>query len=33
MQAEKISEFQKEKGLLAERYTNLVKELRGEPTG
>lgn len=31
MKAEKISEFQKEKGLLAERYANLVKELKGEP--
>jgi division protein CdvB (Snf7/Vps24/ESCRT-III family) len=31
MKAEKISEFQKEKGLLAERYATLVKELRGEP--
>ncbi len=31
MKAEKISEFQKDKGLLAERYATLVKELRGEP--
>ncbi len=31
MQAEKIGEFQKEKGVLADRYVALVKELRGEP--
>jgi hypothetical protein len=31
MKAEKISELQKDKGLLAERYATLVKELRGEP--
>jgi hypothetical protein len=31
MKADKIGEFQKEKGLLAERYASLVKELRGEP--
>jgi hypothetical protein len=31
MKAEKIGEFQKEKGLLSERYASLVKELRGEP--
>jgi hypothetical protein len=31
MKADKIGEFQKEKGLLADRYATLVKELRGEP--
>lgn len=31
MKADKIGEFQKEKGQLTERYAGLVKELRGEP--
>jgi hypothetical protein len=31
MKADKIAEFQKEKGQLSERYASLVKDLRGEP--